>query len=65
MNVQSILNSKAMEAETIRGIISERDIVTNLAKHGASLLDMLVASMMTQPSKPVHPRNPSPMLWKR
>ena len=56
MNVQSILNSKAMETETIRGIISERDIVTNLAKHGASLLDMLVASMMTQTVKTCSPQ---------
>ncbi|MBL4720739.1 MAG: CBS domain-containing protein [Alphaproteobacteria bacterium] len=36
------------DAKTILGIISERDIVTGLAKHGASLLDMSVAAIMTQ-----------------
>jgi CBS domain-containing protein len=43
------------DGETIRGIISERDIVTGLAKHGASLLDMPVSSMMTQTVKTCSP----------
>jgi len=47
-----------MMVETIRPTISERDIVTNLAKHGTNPLDMTVASMMTQTvKKTVHPRN--------
>lgn len=44
------------DGETIRGIISERDIVTGLAKHGASLLDMPVSSMMTQTVKTCSPQ---------
>jgi hypothetical protein len=48
MNVQPILNLKAMVVETIRATISKQNIVTNLAKHGTNLLDMPVASMMTQ-----------------
>lgn len=43
------------DGETIRGIISERDIVTGLAKHGACLLDLPVASMMTQTVKTCSP----------
>ena len=56
MNVQPILNLKAMVVETIRATISEQNIVTNLAKHGARLLDMLVASMMTQTVKTCSPQ---------
>ena len=44
--------------ETIRATISERDIVTNLAKHGTNLLDMPVASMMTQTFKTCSTKEP-------
>ncbi|MDE0813293.1 MAG: hypothetical protein OSB46_04745 [Alphaproteobacteria bacterium] len=44
--------------ETIRPTISERDIVTNLAKHGTNPLDMPVASMMTQTVKTCSPQEP-------
>ena len=47
-----------MMVETIRPTISERDIVTNLAKHGTNPLDMPVASMMTQTVKTCSPQEP-------
>ena len=46
------------DGDPILGIISERDIVTGLSKHGASLLDMPVASMMTQTVKTCAPSDP-------
>jgi len=46
------------DSDAILGIISERDIVAGLAKHGASLLDMPVASMMTQAVKTCAPTDP-------
>ncbi len=39
------------DAEHVVGIISERDIVRGLADHGAGLLDMRVADLMTQEVK--------------
>ena len=39
------------DAEHVVGIISERDIVRGLADHGAGLLDMPVADLMTREVK--------------
>lgn len=36
------------DAGTIAGVISERDIVTGLAAHGARVVDMKVAELMTR-----------------
>ena len=36
------------DGETVDGIISERDVVHGLADHGASLLSLKVAEMMTR-----------------
>jgi CBS domain-containing protein len=37
-----------MEAEALRGIISERDLARGLADHGAKLLEMKVGQLMTR-----------------
>jgi CBS domain-containing protein len=37
-----------MEAEALRGIISERDLARGLADHGADLLEMKVGQLMTR-----------------
>jgi CBS domain-containing protein len=45
-NVGALVVSE--DGETVDGIISERDLVHGLADHGAGLLSLKVAEMMTQ-----------------
>ncbi|MFT6582202.1 MAG: CBS domain-containing protein [Alphaproteobacteria bacterium] len=45
------------DSKTILGIISERDIVASMANHGASLLDLSVAAIMTQRVKTCTPQD--------
>lgn len=42
---------------TVEGILSERDIVTGLAEHGASLLDMRVEELMTRDVRTCSPED--------
>ncbi|TQV83902.1 CBS domain-containing protein [Denitrobaculum tricleocarpae] len=44
------------DGKTIAGILSERDVVRGLADHGAVLMQMPVASLMTSTVKTTHPR---------
>jgi len=45
------------DGSAVDGIISERDIVTGLAEHGASLLDMRVNERMTRDVKTCSPED--------
>ena len=45
-NVGALVVSE--DGETVDGIISERDIVHGLADHGAGLLSLNIAEMMTR-----------------
>lgn len=44
--------------EQVAGVISERDLVTCLERHGAELLDRAVSEAMTAPAITVEPRTP-------
>jgi CBS domain-containing protein len=46
-NIGALVVSK--DGQTVGGIISERDIVHGLAEHGAALLSLEVADVMTRP----------------
>jgi CBS domain-containing protein len=46
-NIGALIVSE--DGETVDGIISERDIVHGLVEHGAALLSLKVAEMMTRP----------------
>jgi CBS domain-containing protein len=43
------------ENRAIRGIVSERDIVRGLGRHGSALLDMKVTEVMTRPVSTCEP----------
>ena len=45
------------DGEHVIGIISERDVVRGLAEHGAELLDMRVADLMTKNVKTCSPED--------
>ncbi len=45
------------DGEHVVGIISERDVVRGLAEHGAELLDMRVADLMTKNVKTCSPED--------
>lgn len=45
-----------LEAGTIAGIISERDVIYCLREHGPSMLDWPVAKLMTAPAITAEPR---------
>ena len=46
-NIGALVASE--DSEKVEGIISERDIVNALARHGAGLLSLTVAQVMTRP----------------
>lgn len=48
MREKNIAALMVMEGETIRGIVTERDIVRSLVRHGAGLLGMPVSDIMTE-----------------
>lgn len=46
------------DANTITGIVSERDVVRALARHGAAALDLEVRQVMTRDVVTCHPDDP-------
>jgi len=46
------------DADTVAGIVSERDLVRAMAKHGAAALELEVRQVMTRDVKTCHPDDP-------
>lgn len=47
-NVGALVVSR--DGEKVEGVLSERDLVRGLTRHGASLLEMVVAAVMSRPA---------------
>ena len=47
-----------IDAGSVVGIVSERDVVYSLAAHGVAALDLALAEVMTQPVQQVAPGEP-------